>query len=185
MKPEFSAVKIHILRPDSLTPIDTYLARRDRPGAPWTTHLEAAVLLLYREREIRSAAGPDLAMGLSWNDPWDPLHLKADVSDRLARVLEHKRAHAFGWLVAARLRADLCEFDRAIVAAETAVALGETEIGHALIYDAGLAGVAIAPNRERQQRAEQARRAARAAGRRRDVRWPRKTIERFDERVRR
>lgn len=55
-------MKIHLLRPDSVTPIATYLARSAGAASVWGPQLDLAIALLYRELEYAamywSALGP-------------------------------------------------------------------------------------------------------------------------------
>jgi hypothetical protein len=60
--------RIHILRPDSITPIERYLEQRRRAGAAdYKAQVSFACVLFYREREYRSM----------YSSSWRPDHLPA------------------------------------------------------------------------------------------------------------
>lgn len=47
-------MKVHLLRPKSITPIARYLQRRNQNPDSFAIQLEFAIALLYREREYRA-----------------------------------------------------------------------------------------------------------------------------------
>lgn len=149
-------MKIHLLRPESITPIAIYIARCGEQPDSFDRSLDFAALLLYREREYRSmynsswlfgrskpAPQPDspfqpydltpeaaghLIGAMQVHSPLSPhdlFGLKRSARDGLRRTLRAVKAHAFGWLVAARLHDDLLEEAEATAATARAAELGE------------------------------------------------------------
>lgn len=150
-------MKVHILRPESITPIARYLERGRAHPDSYTVQKELAAVLLHREREYRgmhqpwSSGGPlpvpregsafapyDLTLQgsaalLSQLPPFeqpspfivDLFGLKPLVTDALRPTLRRTKAHAFGWLLLARLLDDLDGLDEAKGAVAVAKTLGE------------------------------------------------------------
>ncbi len=93
----------------------------DSPFQPYDLTAEAAVhqaALLDQARAIDSLPLPEA--------PHDLFGLKRSALDGLRRTLRPVKAHAFGWLVAARLHSDLLEEAEATAAQGRGADLGET-----------------------------------------------------------
>jgi hypothetical protein len=84
-------VKVHILRPDSVTPIARYLDRREQNGDSFAVQLEFATVLLYREREYRVMNQSRWLTGTlpapSPDSPFTPYDLTADAAAILVSVI--------------------------------------------------------------------------------------------------
>jgi hypothetical protein len=84
-------VKIHILRPESITPITLYIDRQQKNPESYQVQLEFAAVLLYREREYRGMnsskwfAGEKAAP--SDNSPFQPFDITTDAAANLAGIL--------------------------------------------------------------------------------------------------
>jgi hypothetical protein len=79
------AAKIHLLRPESITPIERYVERvQSGAGSP----VEFACVLLYREREYRSIYAsswqPDRLPAAGEEGPFAPYGLTADAAAAIA-----------------------------------------------------------------------------------------------------
>lgn len=158
---------MHLLRPESITPIGLYLERRRQAPDSFAVQLEFATVLLYREREYRamyqarwfSGAIPapaadspfapfDLtepaaailrsAIAGTVGGPDDLFGLKSEAAAGLSAVLRRKPVHRIGWLVYARLLVDLCRVAEATDAAEQAITLGEGLSGLAIVNQAAV-----------------------------------------------
>ena len=82
------AAKIHLLRPESVTPIEVYLERvQSGAGSP----VEFACVLLYREREYRSMYAsswrPDRLPAAGEDGPFAPFGLTADAAAAIAAAV--------------------------------------------------------------------------------------------------
>jgi hypothetical protein len=84
-------VKIHILRPDSITPIALYIVRqRDSPES-YRAQLEFATVLLYREREYRGMNSAKWFAGTkpgpSVDSPFRPFDITPEAAADLAGII--------------------------------------------------------------------------------------------------
>ena len=95
----------------------------DSPFQPYDITPEAAACL--------AALIFDVALDAP-HTPDDLFGLKRSAVDGLRRTLRSVKAHAFGWLVASRLHADLLEHAEAAAAAARACDLGETRLADAV-----------------------------------------------------
>ena len=87
-------MKVHILRPESITPIGTYLDRRRQHPESLDAQLEFATVLLYRDREYRGmyASGwREKKPAPSSDSPFAPFDLTKDAAAELAAVFESLR----------------------------------------------------------------------------------------------
>lgn len=160
-------MKVHILRPDSITPIARYLQAARLAPASYEIQKSLAALLLYREREYQSmyasrwtgVGGPlpsvdpfvphsatadaEIAcrerLGVGpHRTPLDVFGLKAQVGAALRSTLRPVRAHAVGWLLLSRLLEDILQPAPAMHAARRAIDAGETLQGLALLWSAAI-----------------------------------------------
>ena len=87
-------MKVHILRPESITPIGTYLDRRRQHPESFDAQIEFACVLLYRDREYRGmyASGwREKKPAPSSDSPFAPFDLTKDAAAELAAVFESLR----------------------------------------------------------------------------------------------
>ena len=106
-------------------------ASPDSPFEPYDLTPEAADHLAALIDGVQTLDAPP--------SPDDLFGLKRSALDGLRRTLRPVKAHAFGWLVASRLHADLVERAEAAVAAARAGDLGESQVAGALLAPFGIA----------------------------------------------
>jgi hypothetical protein len=85
-------MKIHLLRPESITPIALYIERRDEQPQSFERQLEFAAVLLYREREYRSMYRSGWIMrhikpAPSPDSPFQPYDITPKAADDLAATI--------------------------------------------------------------------------------------------------
>jgi hypothetical protein len=88
-----AAVKIHLLRRESITPIARYIARRDEQPDSFDRQLEFGIVLLYREREYRAMHSSDWLMrgvrpAASPDSPFQPYDLTPEAAHHLAVLID-------------------------------------------------------------------------------------------------
>jgi len=84
-------MKIHILRPESITPIGTYLDRRRQHPESLDAQIEFASVLLYRDREYRGMYLSGLTKTIpapSPDSPFAPFDVTTDAAAALAAVFD-------------------------------------------------------------------------------------------------
>jgi len=104
-------------------------ASPDSPFQPYDLTPEAADHLAALIDHVQALDAPP--------SPDDLFGLKRSALDGLRRTLRPVKAHAFGWLVASRLHADLIERPEAAAAAAHAGDLGQTQLAGALMAPLG------------------------------------------------
>jgi hypothetical protein len=84
-------VKIHILRPESITPITLYIERQRNNPESYRAQLEFATVLLYREREYQSMNSAKWFAGQkpapSADSPFRPFDITPEAAADLAAIL--------------------------------------------------------------------------------------------------
>jgi hypothetical protein len=84
-------VKIHILRPESITPISLYIERQQNRPESYKVQLEFATVLLYREREYRAMNSAKWFAGKTpaptVESPFQPFDITPDAAADLASIL--------------------------------------------------------------------------------------------------
>jgi hypothetical protein len=85
-------LKIHLLRRESITPIELYIKRRDERSDSFDRQLEFAVVLLYREREYRSMYRSDwfvrhIKPVPSPDSPFQPYDITPQAAEDLAALM--------------------------------------------------------------------------------------------------
>jgi hypothetical protein len=85
-------VKIHLLRRESVTPIELYITRRDERPDAFDRQLEFGVVLLYREREYCSMYGSDwlvrhIRPAPSPDSPFQPYDITPQAAESLAALI--------------------------------------------------------------------------------------------------
>jgi hypothetical protein len=90
-------VRVHLLRPESITPIALYLTRSEQNKNSFATQLEFATVLLYREREYRAMHQSRWVMtgakpSPSPDSPFAPYDLTEDAAAILTSMLGQLRS---------------------------------------------------------------------------------------------
>jgi hypothetical protein len=85
-------VKLHLLRPESITPIARYLERREHNPDSFAAQLELAIVVLYREREYRTMYQSGWLMGTQLpspapDSPFAPYDLTEEAAANLRSIL--------------------------------------------------------------------------------------------------
>jgi hypothetical protein len=92
-------MKVHILRPESITPIALYLDRRRQYPESLDAQIEFASVLLYREREYRTMYLSGLAARKpvpSPDSPFAPFDITTDAAADLAALFDEMRTGVDG-----------------------------------------------------------------------------------------
>ena len=88
---DFTALKTHILRPESVTPIAQYIERQRNSPESYRVQVEFASVLLYREREYRAMNSSKWLDGKkpapSVDSPFQPFDITAEAAADLAAIL--------------------------------------------------------------------------------------------------